>query len=103
MGMLTLPHNVNSERMAKRRNDPDYLRAPAAEPGCGDLCFAWEGGVDALLDVLDRASITVIAGPLRQSGGRNGGLETGVSVYVPDPDQNLLGFMSYDAPDLDRY
>ena len=37
-----------------RRDDPAFLRGPTAEPGCGDFCFVWEGGIDALLATLGR-------------------------------------------------
>ena len=35
---------------------PDFtLRGPTAQPGCGDLCFVWEGGADALRATLGAA------------------------------------------------
>jgi len=67
------------------------LRGPAAKPGCGDLCFVWEGGADALRACLAAAGAEVIAGPVELEGGRG----RGTSLYVRDPDMNLLEFIVY--------
>jgi catechol 2,3-dioxygenase-like lactoylglutathione lyase family enzyme len=81
-----------------RWQDPAFtLRAPVARPGCGDLCFVWEGGLDALLETLRRAGATVEAGPVERIGGRDGGRARGLSVYTRDPDGNLLELIVYDA------
>jgi catechol 2,3-dioxygenase-like lactoylglutathione lyase family enzyme len=95
--------NVHTEVLTERRGDPRYLRGPAAEPGCGDFCFVWSGGIDALLEQLGAAGVEVIEGPVPRVGGRNAGRDRGVSVYVRDPDENLLEFISYEAGDLARY
>jgi catechol 2,3-dioxygenase-like lactoylglutathione lyase family enzyme len=68
------------------------LRAPAAKPPCGDLCFVWEGTPASLKATLDRGGVTVVEGPVARQGGRR---KTGSSVYVRDPDGNLLEFMIY--------
>jgi catechol 2,3-dioxygenase-like lactoylglutathione lyase family enzyme len=68
------------------------LRAPAARPPCGDLCFVWNGSADALQHLLDRAGAHVEEGPVEREGGRQA---AGSSVYVRDPDGNLLEFLSY--------
>ena len=72
------------------------LKGPTATPGCADLCFVWDGGVDALLARLDDLGVEVIEGPVGRIGGRAAGTAAGTSVYVRDPDQNLLEFISYD-------
>jgi catechol 2,3-dioxygenase-like lactoylglutathione lyase family enzyme len=77
------------------RRETFTLRGPTAQPGCGDLCFVWEGGSTALKETLDRAGATIIEGPVPRPGGRNGGKAMGTSVYVRDPDGNLLEFMIY--------
>ena len=69
------------------------LRGPAALPGCGDLCFVWEGGFQALEELLATARVGVVAGPLELRGGRG----KGTSLYVRDPDANLLEFIVYDG------
>jgi catechol 2,3-dioxygenase-like lactoylglutathione lyase family enzyme len=70
------------------------LRAPAATPPCGDLCFVWEGSPESLHALLDDVGAAIEEGPVTRHGGR--GTE-GTSVYVRDPDGNLLEFMIYDS------
>jgi catechol 2,3-dioxygenase-like lactoylglutathione lyase family enzyme len=71
------------------------LRGPAARPGCGDFCFLWEGSPSSIIDHLRALSIPVVEGPVERAGGRNLGNATGTSVYVRDPDNNLLEFIVY--------
>ena len=68
------------------------LRAPAARPPCGDLCFVWDGSADALTHLLARVGVEVEEGPVPREGGRQA---LGSSVYVRDPDGNLLEFLNY--------
>jgi catechol 2,3-dioxygenase-like lactoylglutathione lyase family enzyme len=68
------------------------LRAPAARPPCGDLCFVWDGPAEELHAVLARAGAEIVEGPVERQGGRGTG---GSSVYVRDPDGNLLEFIRY--------
>ena len=76
--------------------DPRFtLRARAARPGCGDLCFVWDEDVETLLDALRRAGAAVEEGPVERTGGRSGGTARGTSVYTRDPDGNLLEFIVY--------
>jgi catechol 2,3-dioxygenase-like lactoylglutathione lyase family enzyme len=76
-----------------RWQDPTFtLRAPAARPPCGDLCFVWDGTAASLRVMFDRAGAKVVEGPVDRQGGRR---KTGSSVYVRDPDGNLLEFMIY--------
>jgi catechol 2,3-dioxygenase-like lactoylglutathione lyase family enzyme len=71
------------------------LRGPTAEPGCGDFCFVWEGSVEQVLALLEDAGATVIEGPVDRDGGREEGRCVGSSVYIRDPDENLLEFICY--------
>jgi catechol 2,3-dioxygenase-like lactoylglutathione lyase family enzyme len=68
------------------------LRAPAATPPCGDLCFVWNGSAEALRARLDQAGAEIEEGPVERHGGRRA---LASSVYVRDPDGNLLEFMIY--------
>lgn len=73
--------------------DPTFtLRAPAAKPPCGDLCLVWNGTPGSLKAMLDRAGAKVVEGPVDRQGGRR---KIASSVYVRDPDGNLLEFMIY--------
>jgi catechol 2,3-dioxygenase-like lactoylglutathione lyase family enzyme len=73
------------------------LRAPDAVPPCGDLCFVWPESAPALAEMLDRAGAGIVEGPVERVGGRGA---VASSVYVRDPDGNLLEFMIYpETPD----
>jgi catechol 2,3-dioxygenase-like lactoylglutathione lyase family enzyme len=83
---------INFHRPAHWQDKAFTLRAPAAKPPCGDLCFVWDGTPESLKAILDRAGAKIVEGPVERQGGRK---KTGSSVYVRDPDGNLLEFMIY--------
>ena len=83
---------INFHRPARWQNPADTLRAPAARPPCGDFCVVWDGTLDALKATLDRAGAKLELGPVERAGGRR---TNGTSLYVRDPDGNLLEFMIY--------
>jgi catechol 2,3-dioxygenase-like lactoylglutathione lyase family enzyme len=83
---------INFHRPALWQSGTFALRAPAAKPPCGDLCFVWDGTAAALKAWLDGAGAKVIEGPVARQGGRKKGAS---SVYIRDPDGNLLEFMIY--------
>ncbi len=66
--------------------------APNYAPGSMDFCLAWDGNVQSILDFLKEADIPVRSGPAPRSGGRG----RATSVYVRDPDENLIEIMSYE-------
>jgi catechol 2,3-dioxygenase-like lactoylglutathione lyase family enzyme len=82
--------NVHAPGMWQR--EEFTLRGPTARPGCGDLCFVWEGGHERLRETLTAAHAEIIAGPVELPGARG----RGVSVYIRDPDDNLLEFIVYE-------
>ena len=83
---------INFHRPTLWQDAKFTLRAPAAKPPCGDLCFVWDGTPASLKAMLDRAGVKMVEGPVDRQGGRR---RTGSSVYVRDPDGNLLEFMIY--------
>jgi catechol 2,3-dioxygenase-like lactoylglutathione lyase family enzyme len=83
---------INFHRPALWQNVSFTLRAPAAKPPCGDLCFVWDGTAASLKTMLERANAKIETGPVDRAGGRQ---KTGSSVYTRDPDGNLLEFMIY--------
>jgi catechol 2,3-dioxygenase-like lactoylglutathione lyase family enzyme len=83
---------INFHRPATWQRESFTLRAPAAKPPCGDLCFVWDGTSEALKAMLDRAAAKIIEGPVARQGGRR---KASSSVYIRDPDGNLLEFMIY--------
>jgi catechol 2,3-dioxygenase-like lactoylglutathione lyase family enzyme len=83
---------VNFHRVEMWTRDDFTLRAPAARPPCGDFCLRWDGTADELTAVLRSAGAAVEEGPVPRRGAR--GIEA-TSVYVRDPDGNLVEFMRY--------
>ena len=83
---------INFHRPALWQNASFTLRAGAAKPPCGDLCFVWDGTAGSLRAMLERANAKVETGPVDRAGGRQ---KNGSSVYTRDPDGNLLEFMIY--------
>ena len=75
------------------------LRAPAATPPCGDICFVWEGSADELNRLLADAGAEIIEGPVERVGARG---TAGSSVYIRDPDGNLLEFLTYPVREINR-
>ena len=90
-------NKINFHRPELWESGTFTLRAPEAVPPCGDFCFVWGGSAAALEQALERVSAVVIEGPAPRQGGRNGGLDTGTSRYIRDPDGNLLEFIIYDT------
>ncbi len=83
---------INFHRPTRWQDASFTLRAPAAQPPCGDFCFVWDGTPAALKATLDRVGGKVVEGPVERRGGRQ---KTASSMYVRDPDGNLLEFMIY--------
>jgi catechol 2,3-dioxygenase-like lactoylglutathione lyase family enzyme len=83
---------INFHRPAAWQRETFTLRAPAAKPPCGDLCFVWEGTPASLKALLDRVGTKIEEGPVPRQGGRKA---AGSSTYVRDPDGNLLEFIIY--------
>ena len=71
------------------------LRGPTAVPGCGDICFVWEGAAEECKGWLESKNVEIIRGPGPRKGARAGGSLPAVSLYARDPDDNLLEWMIY--------
>jgi catechol 2,3-dioxygenase-like lactoylglutathione lyase family enzyme len=65
----------------------------AAKPtaGSGDLCFITETPIAEVVAHLKACGVPIIAGP----GPRAGAIGTIQSVYIRDPDQNLVEISNY--------
>jgi catechol 2,3-dioxygenase-like lactoylglutathione lyase family enzyme len=83
---------INFHRPTRWQDASFTLRAPAAKPPCGDLCFVWDGTAVQLKAWLDAAGARVEEGPVPRQGGRKA---DGSSTYIRDPDGNLLEFIIY--------
>jgi catechol 2,3-dioxygenase-like lactoylglutathione lyase family enzyme len=71
-------------------NIPDLV-ADKPTAGSGDLCFITETPIAEIVAHLGRCGVPVIAGP----GPRAGAMGTIQSVYIRDPDQNLVELSNY--------
>jgi catechol 2,3-dioxygenase-like lactoylglutathione lyase family enzyme len=83
---------INFHRPTRWQDASFTLRAPAAKPPCGDLCFVWDGTPAQLKAWLDASGAGTEEGPVARGGGRKA---QGTSTYIRDPDGNLLEFMIY--------
>jgi len=66
-------------------------KAAAPLPGSADLCFIIDGELEEFIEHLNDNNIEILQGPI----SRTGALGVLNSVYVRDPDQNLIELSSY--------
>jgi catechol 2,3-dioxygenase-like lactoylglutathione lyase family enzyme len=66
-------------------------KAQAPTPGSADLCFITSTPLSQLMAHLDACTISIIEGPV----ARTGALGLMHSVYIRDPDQNLIEISNY--------
>ena len=67
------------------------LVADKPTPGSGDLCFITKTPLVEVLLHLEKCGVPIVAGP----GSRAGAIGTIQSVYIRDPDQNLVEISNY--------
>jgi len=67
------------------------LVANTPTPGSGDLCFITEVPLAEVARHLEACRVPIVAGP----GPRAGAIGTIQSVYIRDPDQNLVEISNY--------
>jgi catechol 2,3-dioxygenase-like lactoylglutathione lyase family enzyme len=71
-----------------------YLHQPHANmptPGSADLCFITITPMDELIEHLKEQDVPIIEGPIERTGTTG----TILSVYVRDPDNNLIEIANY--------
>ena len=68
--------------------------APGYAMGSADFCLRWEGTVQQAQDFLKQAGVAV----LQEPAARSGALGPGTSLYVRDPDDNLIELITYGDP-----
>jgi catechol 2,3-dioxygenase-like lactoylglutathione lyase family enzyme len=68
-------------------------KAERPAPGSADLCFVVDGPLDPVVAQLERCGVALVEGPVPRTGAL-GGMR---SVYVRDPDGNLVELSSYDG------
>ena len=67
------------------------LVADTPTPGSGDLCFITEVPLAEVVAHLTTCAVPIVAGP----GPRAGAIGTIQSVYIRDPDRNLVEISNY--------
>lgn len=68
-------------------DDGDFsLEAEHKAPGTEDLCFLTDVPIEAVVDHLRSAGVEIVEGPVERTGATS----TLESVYVRDPDGNLV-------------
>ena len=66
-------------------------KAASPLPGSADLCFVLDGALEEFIGHLNDNNIEILQGPL----ARTGALGVINSVYIRDPDQNLIEISTY--------
>jgi catechol 2,3-dioxygenase-like lactoylglutathione lyase family enzyme len=66
-------------------------KAAAPTPGSGDLCLIVDDEMDSVQAQLAAAGVMVEIGPVK----RTGAVGEIISVYIRDPDQNLIELSNY--------
>jgi len=67
-------------------------KAARPTPGSADLCLLVSGPIDAVVDHLAAENVPVEEGPIARTGARG----PITSVYLRDPDGNLIEIATYD-------
>ncbi len=65
--------------------------ATHAIPGSADLCFITTTPLPMVIDHLNHQDVTILEGPVQ----RTGAMGAIVSIYIHDPDQNLIEIANY--------
>jgi catechol 2,3-dioxygenase-like lactoylglutathione lyase family enzyme len=66
-------------------------KAQRPTPGSADLCLVVENSIDAVAAELANLGVPIVEGPVRRTGA-SGPI---ISVYVRDPDDNLIELSNY--------
>ncbi|MBW2147020.1 MAG: VOC family protein [Deltaproteobacteria bacterium] len=75
-------HEVGKELEPKALN---------SAPGSGDICFITDIPLQRVIDHMSSCGVEILEGPARKTGAR-GPIE---SIYVRDPDGNLIEISNY--------
>lgn len=80
-------HKINLHQ-AGREFEP---KASRPTPGSGDVCFITRTPLERVMSHLRACNVAILEGPVKRTGAR-GAIE---SVYIHDPDGNLIEIANY--------
>lgn len=80
-------HKINLHQ-AGREFEP---KASRPTPGSGDVCFITRTPLERVMSHLRAFNVAILQGPVKRTGAR-GAIE---SVYIHDPDGNLIEIANY--------
>jgi len=77
------------------------LKALRPAPGSADLCFITRDPIAQIISHLDTCGVAVIEGPVKRAGA----MGPMTSIYIRDPDQNLIEIAVYnqETPVADEF
>jgi catechol 2,3-dioxygenase-like lactoylglutathione lyase family enzyme len=84
-------HFGNQKFNLHEANNPIDPNVRHATPGSADLCLITETPIAEVISILESKQIPIIAGP----GERTGAIGVLHSIYVYDPDDNLIEIANY--------
>ncbi|TNE34279.1 MAG: VOC family protein [Alphaproteobacteria bacterium] len=67
-------------------------KAQLAKPGTADLCFILSGNLEDMMARVQAADVDILEGPVPRTGARG----PITSIYLRDPDLNLIELSVYD-------
>ncbi len=77
---------------AGREFDP---RAKVPTPGSADFCLISAEPIEAVVKHLESLGVPIELGPVERTGARSAALGPMMSVYIRDPDGNLVEISAY--------
>jgi catechol 2,3-dioxygenase-like lactoylglutathione lyase family enzyme len=81
------PHKINLHQQGKEFEP----KAERPTPGSGDLCLIAPGPIDAIVAHVESCGVAIEEGPVPRSGAQ-GPIS---SIYIRDPDANLIEIACY--------
>lgn len=88
---LEFGHQKFNLHQAGQEFEPKALRPT---PGSADLCLIAQTPIDTIVEVLQQARVEIELGPVERTGAQ-GSIR---SVYIRDPDKNLIEISNYYHP-----
>ncbi len=85
-GRSALVYGAGKINLHEVKGSPILPRAKVPTPGAADLCFIVDSPLEAVISALKEKGVTIELGPVE----RTGAFSKLRSVYVRDPDGNLI-------------